>query len=618
MRHRSHPSSSALTPTTMPPTRPVSVPEKSSRLRKGRSAFRGFVVLAASAALLLGGMPAVGAASPAVATALPSRSSVVQAARSAIDYFYANGGGATADAGWRWTPYFMGVDALYRQTADPKYRQWLQSWGDRNGWIADAPESPTSNPDSRAAIQVWYDSVDLGVSANLAPSDAFMRQDLALPANRYWWVDSMFMGLPLWPRWANRTGNSAYQAKPAQFYTFLKNDGETPVRPGCTANGLFDPTENLWWRDCRYVAQRDALGHKVLWARGNGWVIGAMARMLMAVPPADPQYAEYRSMLQKMAARLVPLQGSDGMWRSSLLSPSLYPAPETSATALFVYAMAYGIRTGVLDRDTYLPVVTRAWTGLSTISLKSTGFVSNCQGVGEAPAAPSTTISIAYCVGAFALAASEVAKLSGLLASDSFGRTVANGLGAAETGGAWTLSGTAANFAVNGGSARVTTPAGATRYAFLNGVSSQDTELSATVSFARPASGSLYFGVLGRRVGTAEYGARAVVASGGSVQLQVRRSTTTLRAITVPGLAFASGNRLRLRLQVVGASPTTIRAKVWKLGTPEPTTWQITTTDSTAGLQAAGTMGFYSYFSSGASPASLVVSVDDVWAGTTG
>ena len=613
MRHRPH-----LPSPTLAASRQVSAPKKSRRGR-GRPPFRGFVVLAVSAALLLGGIPAGGAAPPVtVAAALPPRSSVVQAARSAIDYFYANDGGATADAGWRWTPYFMGVDALYRQTADPKYRQWLQSWGERNRWIADAPESPTSNPDSRAAIQAWYDSVDLGVSADLAPSDAFMRRDLALPANRYWWVDSMFMGLPLWPRWANRTGDSAYQAKPAQFYGFLKNDGETPVRPGCTANGLFDATENLWWRDCKYVAQRDALGHKVLWARGNGWVIGAMARMLMAVPPADPQYAEYRSMLQKMAARLVPLQGSDGMWRSSLLSPSLYPAPETSATALFVYAMAYGIRTGVLDRATYLPVVTRAWIGLSTISLKGSGFVSNCQGVGEAPAAPSTTTSIGYCVGAFALAASEVAQLSGLLASDSFGRTVANGLGAAETGGGWTLSGTAANFAANGGSARVTTPAGATRSAFLNGVSSRDTELSATVSFAKPSSGSAYVGILGRRVGTAEYGARVVVGSGGSVQLQVRRTTTTLRALTVPGLVFTSGNRLRLRLQVVGASPTTIRAKAWKLGTPEPTAWQLTTTDSTTALQAAGTVGFYSYYGSGASPASLVVTVDDVWAGTTG
>src|SRR4029453_5082158 len=195
---------------------------------------------------------------------------------------------------------------------------------------------------------VWYDSVELGVAANLAPSDGFMSSDLSLPANRYWGGGSLFMGLALGPRGGERTGNPAYPAKPTQFYNFLKFDGETTFRPGCMADGLFDATESLWWRDCKYVSQRDALGHKVMWARGNGWVIGAMARMLMALPPADPQYAEYRSMLQKMAARLVQLQGNDGMWRSSLLSPSLYPAPETSGPALLPHALANGIRTGLL------------------------------------------------------------------------------------------------------------------------------------------------------------------------------------------------------------------------------------------------------------------------------
>ncbi|KFF60974.1 hypothetical protein JF66_01100 [Cryobacterium sp. MLB-32] len=290
---------------------------------------------------VLPSVPALSAppAGQAYPDALPSRSSIVQAARSATDYFYAHNGGATSDAGWKWTPYYMGVEALVRETNEATYRQWLQSWGDRNGWNPDAPSSPTSNPDSRAAIQPWQDSARLGVTANLSRSDTLMAQDLSLAANRYWWIDSMFMGLPLWPRWAARTGAVAYQAKHPQFYNFLKNDGTTSVRPGCVAHGLFDSSEHLWWRDCKYVAQRDSLGHKVMWARGNGWVIGAMARTLMVLPPADPHYGEYSTMLRTMAARLVQLQGSDGMWRSSLLSPSLFPAPETSATALFVYAM---------------------------------------------------------------------------------------------------------------------------------------------------------------------------------------------------------------------------------------------------------------------------------------
>ena len=53
-----------------------------------------------------------------------------------------------------------------------------------------------------------------------------------------------------------------------------------------------------------------------------------------------------------MADRLRGLQGSDGFWRSNLLSPDLFPSPETSSTGLIAYALGYGIRSGVLDRAT--------------------------------------------------------------------------------------------------------------------------------------------------------------------------------------------------------------------------------------------------------------------------
>jgi hypothetical protein len=550
--------------------------------------------------------------SPAASTAavaLPARASIVRAARSAVDHFYATGGGATADDGWRWAPYFMAVEALQRETGDAKYRQWLQTWGDRNGWDPNAPASPTSNPDSRAAVQVWQDAQKFGVAANLAPSDRALAADLSLPASQYWWVDSLFMGLPLWPRWADRTGDPAYQAKGAQFYSFLKNQGATTWRAGCTNAGLFDPSEDLWWRDCKYVSERDTLGHKVFWARGNGWVMGAMARTLMALPSTDPQYAEYRSMLQRMAARVASLQSSDGMWRSNLLSPSIYPAAETSGTALFAFAIAYGIRTRVLDAATYLPVVVRAWNGMRATALTSTGFLSHCQGVGEAPAAPSTTTSIAYCVGAFGLAATELAKLSGDAASDSFARTASGGLGTADQGGAWSTAGTASSFSVDGSAARIINPPGSGRYAYLNSVSATSSDARAVLGFPRPTAGKVYAGLIGRRVGSVDYGGRIVVAADGSVQVQAQRTGTTLRGQTVAGLTHSPNQRLTLRVQVTGSGPTTVRAKVWRVGSVEPATWQVTATDATTGLQSAGGVGLYSYVS--ASATSIAIMMDD-------
>lgn len=198
------------------------------------------------------------------------------------------------------------------------------------------------------------------------------------------------------------------------------------------------------------------------------------------------------------------------------------------------------------------------------------------------------------------------------LAQDSFGRTVTNGLGTADSGGAWTTVSTASNYAVNGGVGKVTTPAAGTRYAYLAGVSSNDTDLTATVSFARPTKGSVYAGLVGRRIGSLDYRERAVVSPSGAVTLQLDQTATTLTSATVAGLTFASGDTLQMRMEVVGTSPTTLRAKVWKVGSPEPAAWQLTATSSTSGLQAAGAVGLTTYLSSGSSPSSVVVSYDNI------
>jgi PKD repeat protein len=201
------------------------------------------------------------------------------------------------------------------------------------------------------------------------------------------------------------------------------------------------------------------------------------------------------------------------------------------------------------------------------------------------------------------------------VAKDSFERTASNGLGTAETGGAWTVAGTSSAYSVSSGAAKISAVGGSNRFAYLNGVSSSDTDLRATTWFTRPTASSAYVGVIGRQVAGNSYGARVVVGTSGGVLLQLQRNTdTVLKSATVPGLTYASGDKLNMRLQVTGTAPTTIQAKVWKAGTVEPTAWLVTMTDTTAALQAAGGIGLYSYLSRTATPTPNVVSFDDLTA----
>ncbi len=388
------------------------------------------------------GLPPAAQASTSPVTSLvdlPRHSTVLAAAKQAANYYRGTYPHTTITGnGWSWSTYFQGVQSLYRQAGDTRYRNDELAWGRSTSWGITSSEP---NPDSMKAGQTYFDLHAVDASASLTAMDAAMASDLAsLPVSQYDWIDALFMGLPNWTRWHDRTGNAAYLDKLDALYTWTRDQGGTSSRcAGTPAQpGLFDASQGLWYRDCTYVGKKDANGKLVFWARGNGWVIAAMAQALQTLPPGDSRRAKYADMLTTMASRLVGLQGSDGFWRSSLLDSALYPEPEASSTGLITYALAYGIRAGLLDAATYLPAVARAWQGLTTYAAQSNGFLRGCQPVGGAPAAsytataprtaPSPTSagtvnsdSPPFCVGAFLLASSEVAQLT---SSPSTGRAV--------------------------------------------------------------------------------------------------------------------------------------------------------------------------------------------------
>ena len=206
-------------------------------------------------------------------------------------------------------------------------------------------------------------------------------------------------------------------------------------------------------------------------------------------------------------------------------------------------------------------------------------------------------------------------------ATDAFERTVTNGLGTADLGGAWTLAGSTTNFSVTGGQGRLRMNTAASGVsAFLAGTST-DTEVRAAVGADKAATGGgTYLSVVARRVGTADYRGRVRLMAGGGVQVFITRNQageTSLASLTVPGLTVAAGEMVNVRFQATGTSPTTLRIKVWKVGTTEPTAWTLTTTDATAALQAGGGVGFVTYLSGSATNAPVLGLFDDLWAGPT-
>jgi len=189
----------------------------------------------------------------------------------------------------------------------------------------------------------------------------------------------------------------------------------------------------------------------------------------------------------------------------------------------------------------------------------------------------------------------------GALAQDDFARTVASGWGAAPTGGAWTITGSASALSVADGVGKTTLPGGSTRTAALSGVSTtnSDSQVSFSLDTVPTGTGS-YARIFARQSSAGNYSADAWVKPTGVVALVIRQGSTVLSTTTVPGLTYTAGTVVNIRLQVSGTSPTTIRGRIWAATTAEPTTWLSTVTDSTAALQSAGSPSLQAATSSSA------------------
>jgi rhamnogalacturonyl hydrolase YesR len=231
---------------------------------------------------------------------------------------------------------------------------------------------------------------------------------------REWaWCDALFMGPAGLAKLSTVTGERKYLATADSLWWK-------------TTNFLYSPEDSLFFRDSRYFGQREPNGRKMFWSRGNGWVLAGLARLLEAMPgdygarerlveatPADLRGRERLvALFRQMSARIAGLQQPDGGWRTSLLDPGRYPNKETSGTAFYCFALAWGVHHGILDRARYWPVVQRAWRAL-VAAVQADGRLGYVQQIGDQPGAADAGSTEAYGVGGFLLAGAEILAVEG-------------------------------------------------------------------------------------------------------------------------------------------------------------------------------------------------------------
>ena len=171
------------------------------------------------------------------------------------------------------------------------------------------------------------------------------------------WSDSLFMDVPILAMAGALTGERRYFDMAARHVAFMQ---KIVLRQ----DGLY-----------RHQSSTEAA-----WGRGNAFPALGLALTLTEFPQEHADYPRLLASYRAHMAALARFQDENGMWRNVIDRPGAYP--EYSSTAMIATAMLRGIRNGWIDRETYVPLIQKAWTAILARTGADGRLVDVCESTG--------------------------------------------------------------------------------------------------------------------------------------------------------------------------------------------------------------------------------------------
>jgi unsaturated rhamnogalacturonyl hydrolase len=160
------------------------------------------------------------------------------------------------------------------------------------------------------------------------------------------WVDDLYMSVPFLAQMGHLTGDRAYFDDAAQQVIQMSERLQSPT------TGLYD---HSWFENVTYDP-------KFYWGRGDGWALMAMAELLSVMPENHPARPRVLDIFQRAVQGIAAMQSGTGLWHQLLDKSDSYL--ETSASAMFTFAVARGVNRGWLS-PVYAPVAQAGWQAVA-------------------------------------------------------------------------------------------------------------------------------------------------------------------------------------------------------------------------------------------------------------
>ena len=330
---------------------------------------------------------------------------------------------------YEWGVTYAGMLAVGKATKDPQYIKYAS---DRLGLLgASFPAfkqqyeknhsrenpmhsviDPRALDDAGAMCAAIFKTLQVTNDKNLLPmADNFLQYistkqqrfaDGTLARNRpqpnTLWLDDLFMSVPALAQAGKYTGNKAY------YDDAVKQVLQFSAR-------MFDKDKNLYMHG--WVTEM-SVHPEFHWARANGWAVLTMVELLDVLPQDHPNRAAILQQLRLHVKGLAAYQTGTGFWHQLIDKNDSYL--ETSATAIYCYAIARAVNNKWLDAKAYGPMALMAWNAVATKINKEGQVEGTCVGTGMAfdPAFyyyRPTSVYAAHGYGPVLLAGAEVINL---------------------------------------------------------------------------------------------------------------------------------------------------------------------------------------------------------------
>ncbi len=334
-----------------------------------------------------------------------------------VNTYWQTNNKAETNSFWHHAAYHTGNMEAYRLTGNDDWLDYSTRWAEHNQWKG-AKSSDKSKwkynygeTDEHVLFGDWQICFQTYADLyNILPDDKrikrareVMEYEMSTPKNDYWWwADGLYMVMPVMTKLYNITDNGKYLDK---LYEYIQYSDSI----------MYDPEAGLYYRDAKYTYPKhtSANGKKDFWARGDGWVLAGLAKVLADLPSNYKHRDFFENKFVKMADAVVACQQPAGYWSRSMWDEEHAPGPETSGTAFFTYGLLWGVNNGYLNDAKYFDAAKKGWHYLKTTALQKDGRVGYVQPIGE-KAIPGQVVdsksTADFGVGAFLLAACEYTR----------------------------------------------------------------------------------------------------------------------------------------------------------------------------------------------------------------